>query len=151
MHFSRWARTNLGEEPIKVSHKATRKYMQYYEPFYISPSNIPEFQERFIGYGFTRSSQVTKFISFTYDKQIKFHLVIYNLINLQTQEALTEGWKFQVLTPVFAIHWGLQNRETLINPGNEKIIRRRQTFFNRRIFKRFMIEVWTDLKLHICK
>jgi hypothetical protein len=55
---SRWATTNVIEEPVKVSHDALIKWMKYYEPFYISSDAIPPFEERFLGYGFTRSSQV---------------------------------------------------------------------------------------------
>jgi hypothetical protein len=32
--------------------------METYEPFYIASSGIPPFDERFLGYGFTRNSQV---------------------------------------------------------------------------------------------
>ncbi len=56
--MNRWAKTNLKEEPIKESHDTVWQYHKYYEPFYISQNTIPPFQEKFSGYGFTRSSQV---------------------------------------------------------------------------------------------
>jgi hypothetical protein len=56
--WSRWISTNLDEEEIKVSHDPDKKSLSNYEPFYVSPNTIPDFQERFIGYGWTRNSQV---------------------------------------------------------------------------------------------
>jgi N-acetyllactosaminide beta-1,3-N-acetylglucosaminyltransferase len=58
IQLNRWAKTNVIEEPIKVSHEAVSKYFKYYEPFYLSQNTIPQFQEKFIGYGFNRNSQV---------------------------------------------------------------------------------------------
>jgi hypothetical protein len=43
---------------LSISHEADRENMRSYEPFYISSDTIPLFKERFLGYGFTRSSQV---------------------------------------------------------------------------------------------
>lgn len=41
---------------LHVSHEA--KYKEFYEPFYVSLDTVPQHDERFIGYGFTRNSQV---------------------------------------------------------------------------------------------
>lgn len=42
-----------------ISHIVDPKKMEYYEPFYISSDTIPPHDERFLGYGFTRNSQVS--------------------------------------------------------------------------------------------
>jgi hypothetical protein len=67
----------LDEEPVKISHDVDtcEENAQAYEPFYISSDTIPAFQERFLGYGFTRSSQVVYL--FVADKY-----VIYNMVSL---------------------------------------------------------------------
>jgi len=54
----RWSVTYMDETSVRVSHEAEAKAMEFYEPFYISDYRIPSFEERFLGYGFTRSSQV---------------------------------------------------------------------------------------------
>ena len=41
---------------LHVSHEA--KYEVFYEPFYVSLDTTPPHDERFLGYGFTRNSQV---------------------------------------------------------------------------------------------
>ena len=46
------------------------------------------------------------------------------------------GWSFQVLSPIFAIHWGLQKRKT------RPTWRERQNNRNRLRFKLFKQEVW---------
>lgn len=55
----RWAATGLDEGPVKVSHDALKSRMQTYEPFALSLNTIPEYPEIFVGYGFTRNSQVS--------------------------------------------------------------------------------------------
>ena len=42
---------------MHVSHPVTN-YEFFYEPFYVSMDSAPPFDERFIGYGFTRNTQV---------------------------------------------------------------------------------------------
>ena len=46
-------------------------YEFFYEPFYISLDNVPPYDERFVGYGFTRNTQVQKGI-----------LAVFNYTNL---------------------------------------------------------------------
>ncbi len=43
---------------MSVSYDLHVKNLEGYEPFYVSADNIPPFDERFLGYGFTRRSQV---------------------------------------------------------------------------------------------
>ena len=52
---------------LHVSHEA--KYEVFYEPFYVSLDTAPPHDERFLGYGFTRNSQViynVLFIEYSY-------------------------------------------------------------------------------------
>lgn len=56
--YESWQTSSLDEEPVKVSHNVAGR-MNHYEPFYISSDEIPAHEERFVGYGFTRSSQVS--------------------------------------------------------------------------------------------
>ncbi|CAG7785536.1 unnamed protein product [Allacma fusca] len=88
-NYSMWVSTYIEEGPVQISHMVDPR-MNHYEPFYVSSDVIPAHDERFIGYGFTRSSQVL--------------------------EARVTGWKFLVLTPIFAIHWGLQTPQSLRQP-----------------------------------
>ena len=42
---------------VHVSHNVT-EFEFFYEPFYVSLDSGPEYDERFLGYGFTRNTQV---------------------------------------------------------------------------------------------
>ena len=42
---------------VHVSHNVTN-YEFFYEPFYVSLDSAPRYDERFVGYGFTRNTQV---------------------------------------------------------------------------------------------
>ncbi|XP_023015288.1 beta-1,4-glucuronyltransferase 1 [Leptinotarsa decemlineata] len=80
-NFTRW-QSNVNEGPdIHISHPVTN-FEFLYEPFYISPDTVPAHDERFIGYGYTRNSQV--------------------------YEMFVAGYEFLVLSPIFTCHWGLQ-------------------------------------------
>lgn len=46
-----------GEE-VHVSHNVTN-FEFLYEPFYVAPDTVPAHDERFIGYGYTRNTQVS--------------------------------------------------------------------------------------------
>merc|ERR1712012_753216 len=56
---------------MHVSHPVTN-YEFFYEPFYVSMDSAPPFDERFIGYGFTRNTQVLTLLSVK-----KTHLFIH--------------------------------------------------------------------------
>ena len=43
---------------IHVSHNVT-DFEFFYEPFYVSLDSCPKYDERFLGYGFTRNTQVS--------------------------------------------------------------------------------------------
>ncbi|ODN01168.1 Beta-1,4-glucuronyltransferase 1 [Orchesella cincta] len=117
-NFPLWASTNLEDGPVTLSHNVTSSQTFLYEPFYVSSDLIPPFDERFLGYGFTRNSQF--------------------------QAAFYAGWNFTVLTPVFNIHPGLQTHKTVISPKKEgvgKNVRKEQTSRNYQIFKKVLKEM----------
>ncbi|XP_054707673.1 beta-1,4-glucuronyltransferase 1-like [Uloborus diversus] len=68
---------------LEAAYKITN-YEFFYEPFYVAKANVPLHDERFIGYGFTRNTQV-----------FEMHLA---------------GFEFWVLNPAFAVHRGVQNK-----------------------------------------
>ena len=47
------------DSSVHVSHPVTN-FEFFYEPFYISLDIAPKFDERFVGYGFTRNTQVIR-------------------------------------------------------------------------------------------
>ena len=49
------------ESTMEVIYNIT-SWEEYWEPIYIADSNVPEFDERFVGYGFTRNTQVSSFV-----------------------------------------------------------------------------------------
>ncbi|XP_022198869.2 beta-1,4-glucuronyltransferase 1 isoform X2 [Nilaparvata lugens] len=105
---SRWIK-DIGSNEIHVSHNVTN-YEFLYEPFYVASDTVPPHDERFIGYGFTRNSQV--------------------------YEMHVAGYQFQVLSPVFNCHWGLQVRKS--RPS----WREAQNNQNRRHFDAFKREIY---------
>ncbi|KAI5643580.1 glycosyl-transferase for dystroglycan domain-containing protein [Phthorimaea operculella] len=57
-NFSRWEASGGNESSdTHVSHNVTN-FELLYEPFYIAPDNVPVHDERFLGYGYTRNTQV---------------------------------------------------------------------------------------------
>ncbi|XP_049792420.1 beta-1,4-glucuronyltransferase 1 [Schistocerca nitens] len=85
-NFSRWQESGGVGEPqeVHVSHNVTN-FEFLYEPFYVAPATAPPHDERFMGYGYTRNTQV--------------------------YEMYVAGYQFKVLSPVFTIHWGLQTKK----------------------------------------
>ncbi|XP_055313748.1 beta-1,4-glucuronyltransferase 1 isoform X2 [Sitodiplosis mosellana] len=85
-NFSRWE-SNVGspQDDTTISHNVTN-FEFLYEPFYVSTDSVPPHDERFLGYGFTRNTQV--------------------------YEMFVAGYQFHVLTPIFTCHWGLQNKKS---------------------------------------
>ncbi|OQR67207.1 N-acetyllactosaminide beta-1 [Tropilaelaps mercedesae] len=72
-------------DQLKIAYKVTN-YEFFYEPFYVAPFSVPRHDERFIGYGFTRNTQV-----------YEMHLA---------------NFEFQVLDEAFAVHRGIQTRKS---------------------------------------
>ena len=55
-HFFRFTRPQ-DDSVLHVSHNVT-EFEFFYEPFYVSLDTAPRYDERFVGYGFTRNTQV---------------------------------------------------------------------------------------------
>jgi len=54
----RWQASAGNEgEAVHVNHDVTN-FEFLYEPFYVAPDTVPAHDERFIGYGYTRNTQV---------------------------------------------------------------------------------------------
>ncbi|XP_052564198.1 beta-1,4-glucuronyltransferase 1-like [Culex pipiens pallens] len=108
-NFSRWQADIFDGEMTRVSHNVTN-FEFLYEPFYVAPDTVPPHDERFLGYGYTRNTQV--------------------------YEMFVAGYQFQVLTPLFTVHWGLQNKKS------RPAWRERQNNVNRKYFEIFKREVF---------
>ncbi|KAJ6647349.1 Beta-1,4-glucuronyltransferase 1 [Pseudolycoriella hygida] len=108
-NFSKWEADLNNVEETRISYNVTN-FEFLYEPFYVSTDLVPQHDERFLGYGFTR--------------------------NTQTYEMFVAGYQFQVLSPIFTCHWGLQNKK------NRPAWRERQNNINRKILDIFKREVF---------
>lgn len=88
--YTRWQNNSEDvTEAVHVNHNVTKCKLGY-EPFYVARVGTPDYDERFIGYGWTR--------------------------NTQAYEMITAGYQFQVLSPIFSCHWGLQSYNRIYNP-----------------------------------
>ncbi|XP_057340227.1 beta-1,4-glucuronyltransferase 1 [Microplitis mediator] len=96
-----------------ISHNVT-DFEFLYEPFYVAKDIVPPHDERFMGYGYTRNTQV--------------------------YEMFIAGYQFKVLSPVFTIHWGLQTRKSRsVWRERQNIINRRQfEQFKKEIYTKYM-------------
>ncbi|XP_037030964.1 beta-1,4-glucuronyltransferase 1 isoform X2 [Bradysia coprophila] len=108
-NFSKWESDLDNTRETRISYNVTN-FEFLYEPFYVSTDLVPVHDERFLGYGFTR--------------------------NTQTYEMFVAGYQFQVLSPIFTCHWGLQNKK------NRPAWRERQNNINRKILDIFKREVF---------
>lgn len=108
-NFSKWESDLENIKETQISYNVTN-FEFLYEPFYVSTDLVPVHDERFLGYGFTR--------------------------NTQTYEMFVAGYQFQVLSPIFTCHWGLQNKK------NRPAWRERQNNINRKILDVFKREVF---------
>ncbi|XP_023233755.1 beta-1,4-glucuronyltransferase 1-like [Centruroides sculpturatus] len=77
---------SLPETATLTAAYKVNNYEFFYEPFYVADNEVPPNDERFVGYGFTRNTQV-----------FEMHVA---------------GYEFWVLNPVFAVHRGIQNRRS---------------------------------------
>jgi N-acetyllactosaminide beta-1,3-N-acetylglucosaminyltransferase len=58
----RWqANTDSEGDTVRVSHNVTN-FEFLYEPFYVAPDTVPPHDERFLGYGYTRNTQVSGYL-----------------------------------------------------------------------------------------
>lgn len=55
--FNRWQSGGAESQEVHISHPVTN-FEFLYEPFYVAPDTVPPHDERFVGYGYTRNTQV---------------------------------------------------------------------------------------------
>ncbi|KAK8731229.1 hypothetical protein OTU49_007496 [Cherax quadricarinatus] len=114
-NFSRWEAREL-EQPsegrVTVSHDVTN-FEFFYEPFYVARDDVPPHDERFLGYGFTRNTQV--------------------------YEMHVSGYTFHVLSPIFTLHWGMQVKRSRPAWREKQNNANRRLFegFKREVFARY--------------
>ncbi|KAK8767138.1 hypothetical protein V5799_006072 [Amblyomma americanum] len=77
-----WEALPHSEDGLHAAYPVKR-YEFFYEPFYVAGKEVPRYDERFVGYGFTRNTQV--------------------------YETHAAGFQFWVLDEAFALHRGMQN------------------------------------------
>lgn len=78
-----WEALKHSEDGLRAAYKVEH-YEFFYEPFYVAGKEVPRYDERFVGYGFTRNTQV--------------------------YETHAAGFEFWVLDEAFALHRGMPNR-----------------------------------------
>lgn len=83
-NFSMW-QTVPDAQQLSVAYAVTN-FEFYYEPFYLAQDSAPSHDERFVGYGFTRNTQV--------------------------YEMFVAGYKFLVLNSAFAMHRGIKIKKS---------------------------------------
>jgi len=83
-NLQKWEKIPEAEE-LDIAYKV-EKYIFKYEPLYIARGDTPAFDERFIGFGMTRNTQV--------------------------YEMYVAGYTFYVLNNAFTNHWGFQSLKT---------------------------------------
>lgn len=77
-----WEALPHSEDGLHAAYRV-QHYEFFYEPFYVAGKEVPRYDERFVGYGFTRNTQV--------------------------YETHAAGFEFWVLDEAFALHRGMQN------------------------------------------
>ncbi|XP_014605364.1 PREDICTED: beta-1,4-glucuronyltransferase 1 [Polistes canadensis] len=104
---------NIRNGKVYVSHDVTN-FEFLYEPFYVAKDTAPAHDERFMGYGYTRNTQV--------------------------YEMFVAGYQFKVLSPVFTVHWGLQTRKSRPSWRERQNSANRKHFemFKKEVFARYM-------------
>ncbi|KYN07852.1 N-acetyllactosaminide beta-1,3-N-acetylglucosaminyltransferase [Cyphomyrmex costatus] len=121
-NFTRWLgdaspnhvhHENVKTGKVYISHDVTN-FEFLYEPFYVAKDIVPPHDERFMGYGYTRNTQV--------------------------YEMYVTGYQFKVLSPVFTGHWGLQTRKTRPAWRERQNSANRKQFetFKKEVFARYM-------------
>ncbi|XP_026469803.1 beta-1,4-glucuronyltransferase 1-like [Ctenocephalides felis] len=111
-NFTKWQAAKVESNKTHVSHVVTN-FEFLYEPFYIAPDTVPLHDERFVGYGYTRNTQV--------------------------YETYVAGYQFVVLSPIFTCHWGMTNRRTrpAWRERQNYLNRRHFEVFKREVFARY--------------
>lgn len=137
----RWESTGgSAQDETIISHNVTN-FEFLYEPFYVSTDAAPPHDERFLGYGFTRNTQAIYF-SFKQLIDQKIQLIVFFLRTFQVYEMFVAGYQFQVLTPIFTLHNGLQSKKS------RPAWRERQNNLNRKQFEVFKKEIYARYHQH---
>ncbi|KAK3880730.1 hypothetical protein Pcinc_014791, partial [Petrolisthes cinctipes] len=101
-----------GETKVTISHPVSN-FEFFYEPFYVARDDVAPHDERFLGYGFTRNTQV--------------------------YEMHVSGYGFHILSPIFTLHWGMQTK--LSRPAwrekQNNVNRRLFDGFKKEVFARY--------------
>lgn len=64
LYIYRWeADISTSNDETRISHNVTN-FEFLYEPFYVASDIVPMHDERFVGYGFTRNTQVSYVYTF---------------------------------------------------------------------------------------
>lgn len=114
-----------------ISHNVTN-FEFLYEPFYVATDVAPMHDERFVGYGFTRNTQVNSMeIAPKLERSTEYVQFFF-----QVYEMYVAGYQFHVLAPIFTCHWGLQNKKS------RPAWRERQNNMNRKQFDVFKKEIY---------
>ncbi|XP_042877311.1 beta-1,4-glucuronyltransferase 1-like [Penaeus japonicus] len=92
-NLDKWERTEIADK-LQVLYNITT-WRDYWEPIYVTKANVPPFDERFVGYGFTRNSQV-----------YEMHVADYT---------------WHMLSNVFLCHRGFQTTKTHSNARRDQI------------------------------
>ncbi|XP_032681648.1 beta-1,4-glucuronyltransferase 1 isoform X1 [Odontomachus brunneus] len=121
-NFTRWLQDALPSHKYHENVKTGKVYVSHdvtnfeflYEPFYVAKDIVPSHDERFMGYGYTRNTQV--------------------------YEMYVTGYQFKVLSPVFTVHWGLQTRKSRPAWRERQNSANRKQFetFKKEVFARYM-------------
>lgn len=61
--FIRWQADLTETDEVKISHSVTN-FEFLYEPFFVAADNNPPHDERFVGYGYTRNTQVSFILNY---------------------------------------------------------------------------------------
>ncbi|KAH9645428.1 hypothetical protein HF086_014520 [Spodoptera exigua] len=137
-NFSRWEASGGNESELThISHNVTN-FELLYEPFYLASDIVPAHDERFLGYGFTRTRRMISVCCS--NKVLRKVNVVYEMFLI--------GYQFKVLSPIFTIHWGIQTRR------NRPLWREKQNENNRKHFETFKKELFARYRkdpLHLLK
>ena len=107
-------------------------------------AETPVFDERFIGFGMTRNTQVMMMM-------MMIVMIVMMIMLTQSYEMFLAGYTFSVLNNLFLNHWGLQKRETRPHWRQMQVMMRMMTvmmmmivmqhLLNNRLFKGFAKEL----------
>ncbi|XP_050521739.1 beta-1,4-glucuronyltransferase 1 isoform X2 [Daktulosphaira vitifoliae] len=101
-NFDLYENMSLKNSDVHISHQIP-KYQLFYEPFYISLNNVPSYDERFIGYGFTRNSQIYEMFAANYQFEVLANIFTFqhtyaSLVKNSNYREIQYGENFALFT-----------------------------------------------------